>query len=809
MHTVESVRYLQPSDRSLSITHSLQTVTSVTPLNQSFPHSETIEEETPATSPSTPVTPSRKRDRRQSMYSNKTAKSYVSSLITRISHSSGDRRSARQTAAHWFRRKPLPPVPRLPNMSLTQEVEYQQAEAALPLPDLVNRAQTLSRMLDKGHRPHSSNHPSSHTASRLASQAPSEDGDGVQVFGDEGAKMTGVAPRPGMFNATPQRRGRSQDYKDSQWNTLQDPPSPAHGKPPSKPLVFFRHHRLCVGMTVIFIIVIVIAVAVSVTLTRKNKANPRCPDNLAGATCSLNATCVCTTTTSGQCSNLAQNLVDLVPTLNSLFHSNFTPATLSKAVWLAQGNPGSSCASQAQIVDVAPALDQGISPNRTQWAQTALLWDFVQTSNLADVQTLQKFVLSAPWSKLAEFDGPTPDPSSSFTTRVSGFDFNFAAQTVTAPPATFVDAGQPSSAQINQVDGTARSALDRMYTFALASATQEQKALATYWSSVLQQKPSDLNAFLSQIRGSHILLPFDATATPGNQKVSAMLTNSTTAPFPPPLACYPGLSTAQLQAINAFESSVFGLPSAPATSKFDTACFPDRPIYGVLDVARLRLPFMDSRTGVAKQAAALRTQATEPASRAVVYNGEVFSALPGSSSLPSLTPAVLEPRRFGTMNHLEHVVLDYLQAIPDVNVAIALVQFVLSGPVAPPKSDSILFKSLSTLPVIEVAIFGTIDPFDIDSVVSSFSDPAGKLFFGTDQSLAVRDWAIGAVQSHVEWAELATSSGIVEDDTFTDPTFNQIWNSAFNFFHIPNDLNVGVGNITTGFCALHLLTGCP
>lgn len=178
------------------------------------------------------------------------------------------------------------------------------------------------------------------------------------------------------------------------------------------------------------------------------------------------ATCVCTEANSGQCNHLAQNLIDLIPTLNSAFSTDFSPATLSKAVWLAQGDPGNSCVDQALLVDVAPGLDVNTSPNRTQWAQAALLWDLVESSNLTDVSNLRKFVATAPWETLGAVDGVTSDPSSKFTIGALGFDFNFAAQTVTAPPATFEDVGQPSSNQIGRVDDTARAALDRMYTFA-------------------------------------------------------------------------------------------------------------------------------------------------------------------------------------------------------------------------------------------------------------------------------------------------------------------------------------------------------
>ncbi|THH34033.1 hypothetical protein EUX98_g183 [Antrodiella citrinella] len=494
--------------------------------------------------------------------------------------------------------------------------------------------------------------------------------------------------------------------------------------------------------------------------------------------------------------------------LHWIERTSFTTASLAQAIWLAQGDPGNSCANQARLVDVAPGLDVATSPNRTQWGQAALLWDLVESNNLPDVSTLQKFVVSAPWSKLGSPDGATPDTSSKFTTTVSGWVFNFAAQTVTAPPQTFVNIGQPSSAQIAKVDDTARAALDRMYTFALASATQHQKALSTYWTAVLQQNAANLNQFLSRVRGSQILLPFDATLSSGNQPLSALLTNSSSAPFPPPLACYPGLSVTQVQAISTFETTVFNLSSVSNATKFDTSCFPDRPIYGVLDIAGLRLPFVDSRTGVAKQAAVLTTPSTEAVTRVVVYSGEVLGALPGSSNLPVLNSTVMDPRRFGTMNHLEHVILQYLQSIPDVNVAIALVEYVMAGSAAPPTSDNILFSGLATLPAIEVAVFGTIDPSDVDSSLSSLSDPGGKLFFGSDQSLAVRQWTIDAVQSHVEWTALATSSDAVEDSSFSDINFNEVWNPAFAFFHTTNQAIVGVSNITQGFCTEGKLPNC-
>jgi hypothetical protein len=213
----------------------------------------------------------------------------------------------------------------------------------------------------------------------------------------------------------------------------------------------------------------------------------------------------------------------------------------------------------------------------------------------------------------------------------------------------------------------------------------------------------------------------------------------------------------------------------------------------------LRLPFQDSQFGP-KQAAILSRDAL---SRVVVYNGEVLSGLPTSntSSIPTT-----DPRQFGTLDHINHVLLDFFQAIPDINVATQLVNYVLSFPVTPPSNDTLLGKSLNTIPTLEVAVFGSVTPSDVDGVVSSFTTPSGGLFFGTDQSLAVRDWAIVAVKSRVTWTEFANSPTIVNDNSFTDNAFNAVWNPAFLFFHSTSNVTVTVGNITAGFAAVNKFT---
>jgi hypothetical protein len=324
--------------------------------------------------------------------------------------------------------------------------------------------------------------------------------------------------------------------------------------------------------------------------------------------------------------------------------------------------------------------------------------------------------------------------------------------------------------------------------------------MGNYWQFTLQQDPNNYLKFVSLLISSPIFLPFDANGTAGNTPISSLLTNSTSAPFPPPLSCYPGLATSQVALITNLETSVFGLSPPTVQTSFNISCFADRPVYGVLDILHLRLPFPDSQTGTAKQAAILSRDATP---RVVIYNGEVLSSLPNSnvSAIPTT-----DPRQFGTLNHINHVLLDFFAAIPDLNVAIQFVDYVLSSAVTPPPSNTSLGQSLDAIPMLEVAIFGSVTPPDVDGVVSSFATPSGGLFFGSDDSLAVRDWAIVGAQTTVTWTEFADSPEIVNDGSFTDNSFNAVWDPASLYFHSSTNATVNVGNITAAFTAIDKFT---
>lgn len=702
-----------------------------------------------------------KSQRRTSAHSSRTVRTHVSSLISSVGQRTA--RVARATMG-WMRVKPLPPIPTIPHTSIHQEREHRRMEGAVPLPQLADRADRLAVMLDSGHLP-------TNSIIRATSR-----------FSSDKASPT-----------SPQRlQGANSDK------------SPPKGHSPWKFKLFPKliinrsgKVKVFIGVSVLALLVL-IGIIVGVVVGRRHGHVTSCPANRTGNTCSLDSTCACASS-AGQCNPLAQSLVSLIPTVNKQFNANFTPETVADALSTSGVSALSDdCAAQARVVDVSPALDSQSMPNRTGWAQGVLLWTFVLSQNTSSVGQLRDFISKAHWKSLTG-DGPVTGFSSEFSTTQLGYTFDFAGQTISEPNVSFVTDGQPSNAQLEQVDYTAHAALDRMYSFASASSTLRKTAMANYWQNVLRQDPNNLLTFVTLIMSSPILLPFDANGTAGNTSISSLLTNSSTAPFPPPLACYPGLSQSQFQLITNFETSVFGLSSPTVQTNFNVSCFPNRPVYGVLDILHLRLPFPDSRTG-AKQAAILSRDASP---RVVVYNREVFSDLTNSntSSIPTT-----DPRQFGTLHHITHVLLDFFKAIPDIAVATQLVDYVLSSPATPPSNNTRLGQSLNTIPTIEVAVFGSVTAADVIGVVSSFTTPSNNLFFGTNQSLAVRDWAIVAAQAAVTWTEFANSSKVVDDGSFTDSTFNTVWNPAYLYFHSSSNASVSVNNITAGFAAVNKFT---
>lgn len=190
---------------------------------------------------------------------------------------------------------------------------------------------------------------------------------------------------------------------------------------------------------------------------------------LLSSTSVTDATCICPVSSlSGTCAApLAKALDSLVPVVSQLFVTNITSQALALVLWESQGIPTTSnCAFQANLVDVGSVLDGNLSPNRTQWAQAALLWTLFQTSDVNATQFLQTQVKSLPFGSLNSKDGIESDSSGGFSVLSSGYIYDFANQTVAAPPVTFIGDASPSPQQLSRVNSVAQSALDRMYSFA-------------------------------------------------------------------------------------------------------------------------------------------------------------------------------------------------------------------------------------------------------------------------------------------------------------------------------------------------------
>lgn len=317
-----------------------------------------------------------------------------------------------------------------------------------------------------------------------------------------------------------------------------------------------------------------------------------------------------------------------------------------------------------------------------------------------------------------------------------------------------------------------------------------------YWQSTLRRQSNDLQTFRAALNASPILLPFDATSA----SVTSLLSTATPPTlFPPPLACYPSLNTTSLDRLNAVELGIFNMSTVTSQSQFSQDCFPNHPVYGVLDVLQLRLPFLDSETGHPKQAALLQPTVSP---RAIVYIGELLSSLVASSEGVPLTPQQQNPRRFGALDNFDHVIYHYLLAMPNSTVANALVDYVLGTPNAPPAGNSLLFESLDAIPVIEVSVFGSIQSSDIASVPSSFTVDAGSLFFGSDTGSTLRKWCIDGINSTLVWAQSATSPQVVREGNLTDMVFEKIWSVASQAQNSPGAIN----NLTASLTAYGYFT---
>lgn len=402
--------------------------------------------------------------RRSRLQRNNSLKSVVSSLVSRISHTSAAQR-ARYMA--WLRNRPLPPLPPLPNPApgLAEREDIKKSEEGIPLPMLVKRADMLRGKLNSGFSRAGSLLTDSDYRYKEGSNVAVEhyaDGEYSQISGGTNLHQR----RSSLFSRISRMRNQ---HGNSQWQDAPPvPPLPNIRSLPSSDSVKRRKRRRLgiIIACILIVLVIVIAIPVGVVEHNKHHNSVVCNGNMTGAACTLDATCECTTS-DGTCKPLARSLALLVPTVNSIFAANFTGSQLSDAVVSIVGTSTSGlCTKQAKLVDVEPGLDSASAPNRTAWAQAAILWNIGMSEDVNATTTLQEFVSSAPWKDLSSADGPTTDPSSGFAFVASGFTFDFALQSVAPLKQTFVNTAKPTDAQLGEVSVVAGQVLDRMYSYA-------------------------------------------------------------------------------------------------------------------------------------------------------------------------------------------------------------------------------------------------------------------------------------------------------------------------------------------------------
>ena len=202
--------------------------------------------------------------RRQSLASTRTTKSYVSSLISKLSRVT----SKKQTTP-----KPLPPLPTIPAELRNQE--YRKFEESMQLPQLANRADVLSKMLAKGHTPYNGDRsPSNHYHSMPST------GVGVPWNGVTQTQEVSRSNWPGIHEVS--------YYKYH--------PEGEKEATPDRPVGFwerlttrFGKKRIIMMLLVIAALLIVLAALLGVLLRKKSTTPelPKCPAGRTGTDCDI------------------------------------------------------------------------------------------------------------------------------------------------------------------------------------------------------------------------------------------------------------------------------------------------------------------------------------------------------------------------------------------------------------------------------------------------------------------------------------------------------------------------------------------
>jgi hypothetical protein len=205
----------------------------------------------------------------------------------------------------------------------------------------------------------------------------------------------------------------------------------------------------------------------------------------------------------------------------------------------------------------------------------------------------------------------------------------------------------------------------------------------------------------------------------------------------------------------------------------------DRPLYGVLNILSLRLPFPPSSPHSSQGVIVSAINKD----RMTVHAGETLVAR--SNLLDPTTPSSpILPERYGTLERFDHVVFEYLRLMTPA-LARAIIAFVLAGDPTPPSSTSdvyLLSQGFNTLPMIEVQLWGGLRRSNVDHVVSSLSTTSQSMFFGSSLGTDLRNWALGGNTSiPIRWSLDALQREVVVDLSLsTSTSFGKIWLGVSN-----------------------------
>jgi hypothetical protein len=136
-------------------------------------------------------------------------------------------------------------------------------------------------------------------------------------------------------------------------------------------------------------------------------------------------------------------------------------------MWDLLGTPQQNCSAQVLVVDVGQSIDVARTPQRGQWAQSALLYNVYMSQDLNGTAAMKNYISSLDFSSFSS-DGPVSLSSnaSTYVYHGAGYDFDFAQLTITSLPVSWRTDANPPATQIAEVAPVAESVLNRMYTFA-------------------------------------------------------------------------------------------------------------------------------------------------------------------------------------------------------------------------------------------------------------------------------------------------------------------------------------------------------